>query len=111
MNKIDILKLNDNELDKVVKIQGTDFDRKRKVTAQLLKKMIKLENRGKSYKDIAKKFGFTTKTVRYNLDPEYREFWKANYAGPHTGKNHITKNNRVSYKRELVASGVRIETI
>lgn len=105
MNKIDVLRMTDGELDKAVKIQGTDYDRKRKVTSKVLAKMRKLEEKGKDYAEIAKELGFSKKTVRYNLDREYREVYKAVYGGPHTGKTRITKNNRVAYKRDLVARG------
>lgn len=105
MNRIDVLRMTDGELDKAVKIQGTDYDRKRKVTSKVLAKMRKLEAKGKDYAEIAKELGFSNKTVRYNLDEAYREYYKATYAGPHTGKNRITKNNRIAYKRDLVALG------
>lgn len=105
MNRIDILKMTDGELDKAVKIQGTDYDRKRKVTSKVLSKMRKLESKGKDYADIAKELGFSTKTVRYNLDEAYREYYKSAYGGPHIGKTHLTKTNRVAYKRDLVALG------
>ena len=38
-DKINVLKMVDNKLDKAVKIQGTDFDRKRKVTSEMREQM------------------------------------------------------------------------
>lgn len=105
MTKIEVLKMTDNDLDKAVKIQGTDYDRKRKVTSSIIKKMRGLEKKGKNYSEIAKEFGFCSKTVRYNLDSTYREFCKMNCSGAHTGKTRLNKTNRVAYKRELVAKG------
>ena len=105
MNRIDVLKMTDGDLDKAVKIQGTDYDRKRKVTSRILRKMRKLKSRGKEYADIARELGLSTKTVRYNLDENYRNNYKLSLSGAHTGKDHITKKNRVAYKRELVAMG------
>ena len=105
MNKIDVLKMTDGELDRAVMILGTDYDRKRKVTSKILTKMRKMESKGKEYADIARELGFSTKTVRYNLDENYRTNYKLSLSGVHTGKDHITKKNRVAYKRELVAMG------
>ena len=39
MTKRDLMKLSDNALDKAVKIQGTNYDRKRKVTKQMQYRM------------------------------------------------------------------------
>lgn len=105
MNRIDVLKMTDGELDKAVKIQGTDYDRKRKVTSKVLAKMRKMESLGKAYADIARELGLSTKTVRYYLDEDYRTNYKFSHSGAHTGKDNITKKNRVAYKRELVAMG------
>lgn len=108
MNKIDrieVLEMTDGDLDKAVKIQGTDYDRKRKVTSKILAKMRKMESRGKKYTDIARELGLSTKTVRYYLDEDYRTNYRVSHSGAHTGTDHITKKNRVAYKRELVAMG------
>lgn len=105
MKRIDVLKMTDDDLDKAVKIQGTDYDRKRKVTSKILAEMRKMESRGKKYADIARELGLSTKTVRYYLDEDYRTNYKFSPSGAHTGKDHITKKNRVAYKRELIAMG------
>lgn len=102
-NKVNVLKMVDNELDKAVKIQGTDFDRKRKVTSGMKESMMRMRNRGKTFREIAERFDVDHRTVRYNLDPCYREYCKASTSGAHTGKTRISKTNRVAYKRELVA--------
>lgn len=105
MTKIDVLKLNDNKVDQIVKIQGTDYDRKRRVTSKILTKMRKLAQQNKTYAEIATQLGFSSRTVRYNLDEEWRKMYNLTRSGAHTGKDKITKSNRISYKRELVASG------
>lgn len=104
--KISVLKMVDNELDKAVKIQGTDFDRKRKVTSEMKKSMMRMQKKGKTYREIAERFDVDHRTVRYNLDPYYREYCKASAIGTHTGKTRMSKTNRVAYKRELVANGL-----
>lgn len=105
-NKINMLKMVDNELDKAVKIQGTDFDRKRKVTSKMRESMKRMQKEGKTFREIAERFGVDHRTVRYNLDPNYCTYCKVTTSGAHTGKTHISKNNRVAYKRDLVANGL-----
>lgn len=102
---INTLALCDNELDKKVHIQGTEFDRKVRYTESDFKKARRLLKEGKSYLEVSKKVGIRTRDLRYHLDPEYRRFYLDSLSGKHTGKDHITKQDRVAYKRSLVASG------
>lgn len=102
---IKILSMNDRELDKAVKLEGTNYDRRRKVTFETVKKMKLLLSKGRSLEQIAEKFEIAYATVRYNLDSTYRaevnarrKFYK--YSEPKT-----TMTQRVSYKRALVAEG------
>ena len=83
-DKINVLKMVDDKLDKAVKIQGTDFDRKRKVTSEMREQMKRMKKRGKTFREIAERFTVDHRTVRY----------------------HLNKTNRVAYKRELVAEGL-----
>ena len=104
MTKIELLRMTDDKLDTMVKIQGTQYDRKRKVSDRLVEKMIKMSKR-KDYKQIASELGLTNRTVRYYTDPIYRTNYIKGLSGKHTGKDKITMNNRVAYKRVLVAEG------
>lgn len=104
-SKIYTLMHTDDQLDKMVKIQGTEFDRKRKVSSAEVKKMKKLWGKGKSFGAIAKEIGYNYTTVRYNIDDAWRAQYIAKQSGKHTGKDNITTKNRVAYKRRLVAYG------
>lgn len=104
MTKIELLKMTDDKLDITVKIQGTQYDRKRKVTDKLIEKMIKMSKR-KDYKEIASELGLTNRTVRYYTEPLFRSNYIKGLSGKHTGKDKITMTDRVAYKRELVAAG------
>ena len=103
--KIELLTLTDEALDKKVKIQGTQYDRKRKVTDKTIAKMKSLSSSGKSVSEIAKKLGLNYITVKYNVDPMFKAIFNATRSGKHTGKDHITVKDRVAYKRGLVAAG------
>lgn len=105
-NIIEVLKLTDEELDKKIKIAGTDYDRKRKVTKQILKQLKTLERKGKSYSEIAQIMGLSYHAVKYNLNDEFRFVYNATRDNRHVGKDHITDKNRVIYKRNLVAQGL-----
>ena len=98
------LALTDDALDKVVKIQGTKYDRKRKVSEATLKKMLSM-SKNKSYQEIARKLDMSPITVRYNIDPVWRAQYNQKRDGKHTGKKNISILDRVAYKRSLVAAG------
>lgn len=105
MTKLQTLTLTDNALDRAVKIQGTMYDRKRKISDSVIRKMTKMLKAGKTASYVAGLFGCSSTTVKYNTDPVYRELHKSRCSGAHTGKNHVSKLNRVAYKRQLVAAG------
>lgn len=103
---IRILRLNDNELDCEVKIEGTKFDRKRKYSDNDYKFAEKLLKRGHSYTEVEKQLGISSKMLKYHFDEDYRRLYNLQRNGKHYGKTHLNKANRVKYKRGLVASGV-----
>ncbi len=105
MTKIELLTLTDNVLDKKVKIQGTKYDRKRKISDATIKKMNKLAEKGKTVQSIAQELGLTNRAVRYHTDAAWRKAYIASCSGAHTGKDHISKLDRIAYKRGLVAAG------
>lgn len=105
MTKVEILTMMDGALDKAVKIQGTQYDRKRKVSNATIKKITKMFDNGKDVAEIARKMGLTARTVRYHADPVWRKEYIAKLSGKHTGKNKISVSNRIAYKRKLVAAG------
>lgn len=102
MTKRDLMKLSDTELDKVVKIQGTNYDRKRKVTKQMQYRMMQMLDAGKSVSYIAEHFDVTPHTVKYNTDPEYKTWWNSYRDGKHYGVNNSNASERGAYKRSLI---------
>lgn len=99
-----VLKLDDITLDRVVKIQGTEFDRKRKFTDAQVQQMKALLTSGVDKKDVAKKFHCSLHTMLYNTSEEYRIAAIQRRSGKHTGVTHMDFENRVEYKRGLVKS-------
>lgn len=94
----------DYKVDQVVKIQGTNYDRKRKVTNSMRYRMKQMYDSGKSYSYIANYFGVSYSTVRYNLDEEFKK--ASNKARNNYVRNwkpdSSTLTERADYKRELL---------
>ena len=103
--KIELLAMTDDALDVTVKIQGTEYDRKRKVSTSTLNKMLAMYKKKPNVAEIASKLGLNYTTVRYNVDPVFKAEFNAKRDGKHTGKDHITVKDRIAYKRSLVAAG------
>lgn len=101
MTKRELMNLSDTKLDHAVKIQGTNYDRKRKVTKQIQQRMMQMLKAGKTVNEIAEHFSVVPQTVRYNTDPEWKASYNASRSGKHYGTNSNVKD-RVSYKRELL---------
>lgn len=105
MNKKEILKLTDAQLDAKVKIQGTKYDRKRKISDWTITKMKRMSKKGKTPSEIAEKLGISIIGVKYNIDPEFKRLHNERRSGAHTGTTHITTADRIAYKRSLVSKG------
>lgn len=103
--KIELLAMTDDQLNATVKIQGTPYDRKRKISTDILREATKMFKKGKSISQIAAKLGLNYTAVRYNVDPVFKAEFNAKRDGKHTGKTHISVKDRVAYKRSLVAAG------
>lgn len=97
-----VMKMSDVDLDKAVRIQGTKFDRKRRVSDEVRDDMRRMYFSGMSIAEICVKTGLCHSTVRYNVDDAWRALFNSKRSGAHTGVDHITFENRVEYKRNLV---------
>ena len=103
MKRRQVLKLDDITLNRVVRIQGTQYDRKRVLTDKDIKKMNKLFNKkGLSVKEIAEIFDVSVCCVKYNVMPEWKAEFNAKRDGKHTGVDVVTVEDRAAYKRYLV---------
>lgn len=97
------MNMTDREVDQVVKIQGTIFDRKRKLAPSAVEVMQNMRFDGNTYAEIGEKLGITATTVRYSLmTPEEKSaFNKARhlkYGKVHDGN----REDRIAYKRDLL---------
>lgn len=101
MTKRELMELSNSKLDETVKIQGTNYDRKRKVTKDMQRRMIQMVNAGKSIYTVAEHFSVAPQTVKYNTDPEWRAWYNATRDGSHYGPT-ASVEERANYKRQLL---------
>lgn len=101
MKKQELLELSDIELNKVVKIKGTKFDRRQKYTDKQIKKMQKLYKKGYSISDICLKLGCTYNTAKCYCVPGFREKLNKGRDGK-VYNRQITFRDRAEYKRQLI---------
>lgn len=110
---VDLSKYTDEEIDKKVHIQSTQYDRKRKLSDSDLFDITSRVMNGESFKTLANIYGVDVRTIRYNLDPEYRT--KRIKQGRTSGTTPVyispeammeIKSERASYKRGLVTQGL-----
>lgn len=111
MKKKLLLALDDAELDKIVHIKGTQFNRRRKLSDKQIVKARKMyEKKKMSIEEIAEFFHVHWKTIKYHLDEEYRQY-RLNHANyPKMNTAYFRDYNaviaeRAAYKRELVRRG------
>lgn len=98
----EVLKLDDQTLDARVKIQGTEYDRKRKYNFKLVNEMRQDYIFGMSISAISKKYNIPYTTVAYNVNEDFKQSYNAKRNGKHTGIDTITSEDRAQYKRTLV---------
>lgn len=106
MKRKEVLNLKDSEIDNLIKIQGTDFDRRRKLSNKDIATIRKLYIKGNSISYLASKYGVTYPTIVYHISDENKfrmNMQRSQY--PNSSNDTIeTRNERVNYKRKLVAS-------
>ena len=99
-----MMNMSSTAIDSAVKIQGTNYDRKRKVTKSMKHRMEQMYTSGKSYSYIAEYFGVTPYTVRYNLDEDFRyerNKKRNDYARNYTPTKETVEDS-VEYRKELL---------
>lgn len=111
MTRGQLLKMSNSAIDKGVRIAGTKFDRRIKVTDNMKKKMRNLREKGVSYAKIAEELSVDPSTVRYHLDDMYRVSHNANRALYARSTPRIDMAARVQYKKELLKSRKKLTIV
>ena len=107
MKRKDVSKMSNVEVDKTVKIQGTKFDRKRKIGDDTINQIKYLRSCGKTLSAISREVGVSAPMVRYYTDAEYR-YKHCHMGGTHAQSEVHDLNERADYKRRLMRAGARV---
>lgn len=104
MKKSELLELTDSEFNKKVKVVGTNWDRRRKLTNKDIYEMNRMYDRNKSVADIAEKFNVCPSTVKYHLFEDYKREKNSNrWKYAHNSISTYSKRKElISYKKRLL---------
>lgn len=90
-----------------IKIQGSVFDKKRKLSDKDIKTVKRMRKKGVTLYEIAKKFNVSAFIIHYHTSKQCREKHLKSRNGIHYGTMVIyTLENRVERKRNLISSGL-----
>lgn len=107
MEKKRLLDLSDSSLDKVVKIAGTKFDRRRKLSDKQINSIREKYDGGCSIFDLAHKYNVSEPTIRYHVDSHFRSY-KNLTRNMYKNESRDNRTDRIAYKRRLVKAGANI---
>lgn len=107
MTKNEIVNSSDYIINKMVKIAGTNYDRRRKVTKSMKRRMIQMYESGKNISYIATYFNVSYDSVKRAVNPMFNETEKARKRQVAKDHNYYSYNSnsfkeRANYKRELI---------
>ena len=97
-----VLKMDDITIDNKVKIQGTNFDRKRKYTKEFFNQLRSEANNGATIKELARKYSMHEMTIKYNIDDAFRKTYNSRRKKGTHAIGIMDFANRVTYKKNLV---------
>lgn len=100
--KKQLLEMDDLDLDRKIRIQGTEHDRKRRFTDAQVADLRQQYASSTPIPDLMAKYSCSYATIKYNVDDEYRKAVLARASGRHYGKP-TDVSDRVAYKRKLIA--------
>lgn len=101
MKRSKLLQLNNSELNSIVKIEGTKYDRRRKLSDSQIKELKKLFNKGELVCNLAKIYNITERTVLYHCVKGQKEFVNS-YRAMYKQYSKSNVNERAEYKRLLI---------
>lgn len=95
--------MTNNELDRIIKLEGTDYDRRRKLTNQQIAKIRRAKSNGASIADLASAYRVSYNTIKYHVDPEFKkEFNCKRLSYRFAPYDYVAqKESRVAYKRAI----------
>ena len=100
--------MTDFELDRLVKLEGTDYDRRRKLSTNDVARIQRAYKNGKSMFDLAVAYGVSYGTIHYHVDKDYRENHnkKRKLYAPSFFDATAQRISRVAHKRAILANRI-----
>ena len=108
MIRKELINLSDSKINSIVKIAGTNYDRRRVVTKDMKRKMNQMYDAGKCISTIADHFSVSCDTVKRAVIPLYNETEKARKRAVRQKYGYTTpyrnwyKSSIANYKRSLL---------
>ena len=91
-------------IDTLIRIAGTDYDRKRKLTNKDIEDIRCSYNKGRTIGELAREYGVAYNTIHYHVDDEYKEFHNQRRLTSTRSKyNRDAAKSRIAYKKSLLA--------
>lgn len=100
--------MTDIEVDRIVKIHGTDYDRRRKLSVKDVAAIKREYKRGKSISYLANKYHVSYPAIKYHVAENYKEThnnYRKNFKFAECDQRALLKS-RVALKRRLMAEGI-----
>lgn len=110
--KKQIMMLDDQTLNKTIKIEGTEFDRRRVLTPKKEQRLKELYAAGLNFAELSRVFNISPHTAKMYIDPTYREHrnnliheFRIQNGYPSCSNEYLYKSmvDRAEYKRKLIA--------
>jgi len=108
MKKFELLNLANTTLDKKVKIAGTNWDRRRKLTNKEIYEIKRMYKRGKPISDIASRFGVAVSTIKYHLFEDYKKEHNQRRKDYVNNSSSNNRAERINYKRYLINNNKKV---
>ena len=99
--------MTDFEVDRYIKLEGTNYDRRRKLTTQDVSKIKRDYEKGTSISKLATTYGVSYITIKYHVDPDFKQELNERRNGyAHSDYDWIAaREDRIAYKRSIVSRG------
>lgn len=100
--------MTDFMIDKIVKLEGTDYDRRRKLTNKDIAAIKRAHRQGYSILSLAKKYGVSYGTIKYHLDSNFKQKIIEERSKNRYGYYDAAKQraSRIAYKRAIITGNI-----
>lgn len=100
--------MTDYIIDRIVRLEGTDYDRRRKLSTQDVVKIRKAYVAGYSITKLASMFGVSYLTIKYHIDEDFKTDIKKRRAcyAPSAYDATAQRRDRIAYKKSILKSEI-----